>query len=157
MKIATLDYTYKQKALDIYVSGCQGPHCKNCHNPSLWDFNIGQYWIEWKWKIQDYIREYPEIIENFMIFGGEPLDQPIMDLTDMLKWLKWFQRSIWLFTGKEKLSLIDKDVLMLIDYIKIGSYREEMGEGGEHFGIQLATSNQKIYRVKRGIVYEENI
>ena len=154
MKITALDYTYKQKALDIYVSGCRGPHCKNCHNPLLWDFNTGQYWIEWKWKIEDYIREYPEIIENFMIFGGEPLDQPIKDLIDMLKWLKWFQRSIWLFTGKEKLDLIDKDVLMLIDYIKIGSYREEMGEGREYFGIQLATSNQKIYRVKRGIVYD---
>ena len=43
MKIAGTQFTLKTKSFEIYVSGCAGnPHCKGCHNPETWDFNVGE-------------------------------------------------------------------------------------------------------------------
>ena len=46
MNIVTTQYTLKTKSLEIYVAGCRGDshgtHCEGCHNPELWDFNIGE-------------------------------------------------------------------------------------------------------------------
>ncbi len=148
MNIAALDYTFKQESLDIYISGCQGPHCKGCHNPQLWDFNKGQYWTNWCKKITDYVIDFNQYINNIMIFGGEPLDQDINELVKLLGWLELFNKRIWLFTGRELLDNVPVEVLSYLDYIKIGSYREDRVPGINFFGIELASSNQIIYKVR---------
>jgi hypothetical protein len=35
MNIASIDYSPSTESLDIYVSGCNKPHCNGCHNPDL--------------------------------------------------------------------------------------------------------------------------
>lgn len=147
MNIAALDYTFKQEALDIYISGCQGPHCKNCHNPQLWNFDVGKHWTNWCDSITEYILNFNEYIRNVMIFGGEPLDQDINELVKFLKWLELFSKNIWLFTGKESLDNVPEDVLLYLDYIKVGAYKENLKPGKNCFGIELASSNQFIYKV----------
>ena len=45
MNIVSTQYTLSTKSLEIYLAGCSGqPKCKGCHNPMLWDFNMGEKW-----------------------------------------------------------------------------------------------------------------
>jgi hypothetical protein len=46
-----------------------------------------------------------------MIFGGEPLDQTITELISFLYWLNFYDKRIWLFTGKESIDSVPKNVL----------------------------------------------
>ena len=54
-----------------------------------------------------------------------------------------------MFTGKESIDDISKDILKLVDYIKVGRYEKDKTPGNKMYGIELATSNQYIY--KRGV------
>ena len=74
MNINSVDYSPNLMSLDIYISGCASPHCDECHNPMLWDFEKGQHWTEWKIQILDYMTNYDSLIKNVMLFGGDPLD-----------------------------------------------------------------------------------
>lgn len=150
MKIAGTQFTLKTKSFEIYVSGCAGnPYCKGCHNPETWDFNVGdEFDDKLKEQISDKIMSFNAIIENIMIFGGEPLDQKKEDLVELFSFLSTFNKKIWLFTRYEK-DEIDKDILNFLDYIKCGRYVQELRvDDNIQFGIKLATSNQKIYKLR---------
>lgn len=83
MNIIDTQYTLMRKAFEIYVSGCAGnPHCEGCHTPWTWDFQIGNSYKETYPKIEKLLRAYTPLIDNIMIFGGEPLDQNIEELED---------------------------------------------------------------------------
>lgn len=138
------------------MAGCSGnPHCTNCHNSESWNFNQGEkYTFLYAKKLCYKIKEFNSIIDNIMIFGGEPLDQNINDLIYLLLGLTYHQKNIWLFTRysldevKDKL----KENIELCDYIKCGRYKENLiTDNNIQYGIKLATSNQKIY--KKGIDY----
>lgn len=154
MNILSTQYTLSTKSLEIYVAGCSGnPHCKNCHNPMSWDFNLGEeYHIGYfNNNIRNKINQFDDLIDNIMIFGGEPLDQPYDYLTDMLYDLKSLNKSIWLFT---RYNIEDVDIVIknYCDYIKCGRYIESLRtDDNIQYGIKLATSNQNIY--KKGVDY----
>ena len=81
-----------------------------------------------------------------MIFGGEPLDQPVGELIEMLDYLTKANKPIWLFT-RYKIEYIPEDINKYCDYIKCGNYIEELTTGDNiQYGIKLATSNQHIYK-----------
>lgn len=153
MNIISTQYTLSTKSLEIYLAGCNGqPKCKGCHNPELWDFNIGE---DWKTKMYDIIvkcDEFSNIIEKVMIFGGEPLDNDEKEIIDLLITLNNNTTlDIWLFTRYE-LADIQEDIKHLCNYIKCGRYDEELlSDDNIQYGIKLASSNQRIY--KRGIDY----
>lgn len=154
MNILATSYTLQYKSFDIYVAGCSGfPHCSNCHNPDSWDFNQGILYDEKYFsEIKNKINEFDNIIENVMIFGGEPLDQNHDELLHFLIDLKSLNKKIWLFTRYD-LKELPAFVLWLSDYIKTGRYIPELScNGNIQHGIKLATSNQKIY--KKGIDYD---
>lgn len=150
MNILNIDYTFKYKSLDIYFSGCKGKngiHCKGCHNPSSWDFNKGEYYKDKYSKLESYF-ENNILIENIMFFGGEPMDQDINELIDFLKYLKKFEKKIWIFTRYDYES-IPNDILDYIDYIKCGDYQENnLSDDNIQYNIKLASKNQKIFKVK---------
>ncbi len=152
MRIAGTQYTLSAKALEIFVAGCGGQHCKDCHNPELWDFNQGaQYNLEFVRAVIDKIHLFPRMIENIMVMGGEPLDQEIGELVHLLMHLRGWGVSIWLFTRYEFYQISPR-VVELCDYIKTGKYIPELRtEGNVQYGITLATSNQRI--LKRGVDY----
>ena len=56
MNIIQTQYTLKRKSLEIYKSGCRGPHCKGCHNPETWEFNQGIPWREYKQRVFDKVK-----------------------------------------------------------------------------------------------------
>lgn len=144
MKIIGIQYTLKMKALEIYTSGCKGLHCKGCHNLSSWDFDDGEDYSYLK--IWQKVKENDFLIDNIMIFGGEPLDNSHEEVLLLLNDLKKFNKKIWLFTRYDLID-IKKDVKELCDYIKCGRYIDEKhSENNEYYGIKLASSNQIIYK-----------
>jgi len=151
MRILSTQYTLATKSFEIYVAGCRGvdgQHCKNCHNPESWNFNQGEVFNDgyFKEKIASKIIEFNLLVKNIMIFGGEPLDQPIDELTDMLIKLNELNKPIWLFT-RNKIDEVPYEVKNYCDYIKCGSYIPELStDDNIQYGIKLATSNQHIYR-----------
>jgi anaerobic ribonucleoside-triphosphate reductase activating protein len=150
LKILATQYTLKYKSFDIYISGCNGnPHCLGCHNPETWSFDQGDQ-IDEKYmeKIKIKINDFNSIIENIMIFGGEPLDQNIEELEILLKFLNKYSKSIWIFTRYD-LNEVPENIKKLCDYIKTGRYIKELScEENIYYGINLSTSNQKIYKVR---------
>lgn len=160
MNIASVQYTIQNKALEIYLAGCSGePKCTNCHNPELWDFNLGEpYNDDYIHKIVSKFVEFETLIQNFMIFGGEPLDQNHEELHDLLFDLRLMimlsrnkNINVWLFTRYE-LEEVPEFVLSLCEFIKCGRYIPELTtDDNEQYGIKLSTSNQKIY--KSGVDY----
>ena len=152
MNILGTQYTVQNKAFEIYLSGCNAnPHCKNCHNPESWNFNCGEPYDDIYFnKILTKINEFSSLIENIWILGGEPLDQDRKELKRFLFEMGNFNRSIWLFTRYE-IDEIPRDIKKMCDYIKTGPYIEALSvKENEYYGVNLASSNQKIYRKMLG-------
>lgn len=155
--IASTQYTLKYKAFEIYLSGCNGT-CKGCHNPELRSFNIGTPLSEnYMSSIINQIKDFDKMIDNIWILGGEPLDQDIGELSNMLVDLNMLEdlnglnKRVWLFT-RYKLEEFPKGISWLCDYIKSGEYDESLRcDDNIQYGVQLSTSNQKIY--KKGVDY----
>ena len=155
MNIAGTEYTLKYQSLDIYISGCRPPHCKGCHNPDYWDFNIGvDYQDGGLEAIGTKIVKSNGMIQNIMIFGGEPLDTPTAELVNFLRNMKTFRLPIWLFTRYD-IDVVPVEIQDLCDFIKTGEYIEEKTvDNHEEHGILLATSNQHV--LKKGVDYGES-
>lgn len=149
MNIASIDFSLPRQSLDIYVSGCKGPHCEGCHNPSAWDFFTGRILDDTvRQEISDYINNFRIMVKNIMIFGGEPLDQDRREFINFLIFLKSFEIPIWLFTGY-LLKDVPPEVIDLIDYVKVGRYQENnLCEDNIQHGIKLASANQAIFKLE---------
>jgi anaerobic ribonucleoside-triphosphate reductase activating protein len=148
MNIAATQYSAEQKCLEIYVAGCVAPHCLGCHNPELWDFNVGErYSEEFTKSLETKIKEFDRVIDNIWILGGEPLDQNTGSLQHLLEVLRKTGKAVWLFTRYS----ID-DVTMAIKsqcyYIKCGKYdQNNLTEDNIQYGVKLSSSNQHIYKI----------
>ena len=146
MHIASTQYTLSTSSLDIYFSGCNPPHCKGCQNPELWEFVNKNNYIKKLKDIKTKVKNFNTLIDNIMIFGGEPLDQNNDEFLDFLNKLKTLDKVIWLFT-RYSLGEVPDDVKTLCDYIKTGRYLPELKtDNNIQYGITLATSNQKVYK-----------
>jgi anaerobic ribonucleoside-triphosphate reductase activating protein len=142
MNIAGLDYDLNNKALCIFLSGCDG-YCQNCHNESLWDFNTGRSWKTWKRKIHQHSDS--KMLKRFFLMGGEPLLQNITQLEGLLIFLEQFDLEIWLWT---RFYEIPKNIKQYIDYAKVGEYQCDSDPYTEPlFGITLASTNQRIIKI----------
>lgn len=155
MKILATQFTLERSAFEIYLSGCAGncgKHCDGCHNPESWDFNNGiEYDTNYFLEIKNKVKTFDSIIENIMIFGGEPNDNDKEELKNFLIDMKSLNKKIWLFTRyyKEELPQFE---FTLCDYIKCGEYNNQLlTNNNEHYGINLATKNQ--YIIKKGVDY----
>lgn len=155
MNLIATQYTLQYHAFEIYVSGCKAnPHCTGCHNPQSWSFDIGEF-IDTKVyeKITDEIEDFSKLIDNIWLLGGEPLDQNILEFTTFCIDLKRdTEKKLWLFTRYELPEVKDKlkEYIKLFDYIKCGKYISELSaKDYVQQGVQLATTNQKIYQLEK--------
>jgi len=149
MNILGTQYTLEHKSLDIYIAGCSGnPHCTNCHNPESWSFNQGvKYDEKYFESIKNKVNNFNSLINNIMIFGGEPLDQNLDELIHLIFDIKSLNKKVWLFTRYD-FDNIPQHIIELCDYIKTGRYIPELScDDNIQYGITLATSNQKIIEV----------
>lgn len=151
MHIAATQYTLSTSSLDIYFSGCNPPHCKECQNPELWKFvNKNNYIKKFK-DIEEKVKNFDTLIENIMLFGGEPLDQNHDEFLDFLNKLKTLNKKVYLFTRYD-IDEVPENIKFLCNYIKCGRYLPELKTNDNiMYGITLATSNQKIYKIKRSM------
>jgi anaerobic ribonucleoside-triphosphate reductase activating protein len=149
MNIFKIDFTLKYNSLDIYLAGCNAtPKCTNCHNPELWDFLKGKNYKEHYNNIEEKINDYPDLIDNIMLFGGDPMDQDMTSLIDLIQFLNQFDVDLWMFT-RYKIDQIPKYIRSELDYIKTGRYLPEYKtDDNIQYGMELATSNQKVHKIK---------
>lgn len=144
---------------EIYLSGCKG-WCKGCHSPHTHDFNAGLDLNDkqFRQKLIDDIKSKEKFIDNIVILGGEPLDNPMNELSEFINDLRSELPSrvdFWLYTHFE-LSIIKEryqEAFLLFNYIKCGKYVEELhskdGFKDSMTGVTLATSNQYIVKIER--------
>lgn len=149
MNIISTQYTLKYKSFEIVVSGCSGDngkHCVGCHSPETWDFNVGTNFNDMIEKILKKIEEFSGLIDWLWIYGGEPLDNNIDDLENLLYELKSTEKPIMLFT-RYSIDDVPSNIKELCDYIKCGAYKKELTvDDNIQYGVKLSTKNQKIYK-----------
>jgi len=147
MNIISTQHTLSTKSLEIFISGCLPPHCKGCCNPELWEFGKDNNYLDEFKKIKTKIKEFDTLIDNVILVGGSPLDQNHIELVDLLQKLRLLNKKIFLFT-KYDFSRVPSYIKILCDYIKCGRYIPSLKtDNNIQYGIKLATSNQKIYKI----------
>lgn len=146
-------------AYEIYLSGCHG-YCKGCHSPHTHDFNSGldlHDRLNLGKLIGDIkIRYDKDELDNIVIIGGEPLDQPMHELLDFIDTLinEFPKCGIWLYTHFDESEVRTRfsSVLDSVDFVKCGKYDESQKSDSyrdQLTGIALATSNQKFIKGNR--------
>lgn len=139
-------------SFEIYVYGCKRePKCVNCHNPELWEFGETNY-LDYN-ELDEVIKKYKGKFDNFVIMGGEPLDQNTFELVTLLKTLKNnYKLPIWLYTSYDYQDIPDF-ILVHLNYLKTGTYQEELKtDNNIQFGVKLASENQNMIKIlKNGV------
>lgn len=142
MNILTTEYSLAHKALEVYVAGCNPPHCPGCHNPEGWAFDQGTPWKEALPSLLFKAQAFSRLVRNIWVLGGEPLDQDHSELCEFLVKMRGTGKTLWVFTRYTE-DLIPDWLLKTADYIKTGPYKENLNSVVQH-GIRLASSNQRI-------------
>jgi anaerobic ribonucleoside-triphosphate reductase activating protein len=123
------------------ISGCQ-KYCKGCHSPELWEeqknhSNLSPELLEYK------IKMYQGMITAVCFLGG---DWRKNDLINVLKISKNSYLKTCLYSNRNTLEEVEPELLELLDFIKIGEYKQELG------GINSLSTNQKFIDLKTGKV-----
>lgn len=155
MKILNTQFSLETNSLDIYTAGCIGPHCLGCFNHESWSFDQGVEWNDYYLAdLKTQIDLFPVLVKNIMIFGGEPLDNPIGEVILFLSDLKTLNLPIWLFT-RVSIDQVPPEVMYFCDYIKCGRFEQDnQSDDNIQFGIKLGSRNQNIYAIREGKYYE---
>lgn len=134
----------------IFVSGCE-THCKNCHNPHLWNFDVG---IEYEKVIDEIYSNLTAngIQRNLSILGGEPLNE--QNFPEVLKLCQELKKrmpnlKIWIWTGFF-IDHFDYDenfdrLRDFVDVIVDGPYDETQKNGVHPW---RGSANQSIWEIK---------
>ena len=130
-------------SLVFNISGC--PYkCKGCHSTYLWEYK-GNYLSK---DIDSIFNEYLGMFSCVCFMGG---DTNLIELKELLKLCKSKGVKTCIYSGTDDISIF-KDCMKYLDYIKYGSYKEELKcDNNIFYGVKLATSNQKM--LKKGIDY----
>lgn len=121
----------------IFFQGCD-LRCNGCQNQSTWDINAGTE-VEVS-ELATLLKK--EVVNKKITFsGGEPLMQA-EGLIELVKLLDGF--NIAVYTGHE-LYDVPKELLDRIDYIKTGSFKEELKTTVKPF---VGSTNQEFRRLK---------
>jgi anaerobic ribonucleoside-triphosphate reductase activating protein len=130
----------------VFFSGCKF-HCKNCHNSTIWDFNIGkEYNDEIYQEIKESVNEH---IAGLSILGGEPLvEENVQAVTELCKRFKidFPDKTIWLWTGYNFDDIKNLEVCQYLDVIVDGLFIEEEKD------INLkwrGSRNQNVYKLTK--------
>ena len=113
----------------LWTAGCD-LRCKNCQNPSTWDFNAGKLFDE-NAKNELFQALNKPYIQGLTISGGHPLAlknfDTVLNLAREIK-EKFPSKDIWLYTGYTYEELYYREIsriLLYIDVLVDGPYIEE--------------------------------
>ena len=118
-------------AVVVPLSGC-GKQCPHCHSPQYQDKNGGVPLTTSKYG--DILIKYERKASCVLFFGGEYDVDSLYWLLDIAK-VRGFK--VALYSGYE-LEELDSRLVGMLDYIKCGSYKEELG------GLSSRTTNQRL-------------
>lgn len=142
--------------ISLFVQGCDF-HCKNCFNPSTWDWNGGYEWNQQKEEELFELCSKP-YITRLSILGGEPLNPKNIDA--VIKLAKRFKekfpdKKLWVWSGYSFEDYISKtDIVKYADYIIDGKYEDDKRDLTLRF---RGSSNQRIWHKNNNIWMEELI
>jgi anaerobic ribonucleoside-triphosphate reductase activating protein len=162
LKFAHVEYSITTKSLDLFNIGCgkgitdlndsNFDGCKQCCNPELRCWELDGHSPEFVLdKVKDLNNTFDKLVDRVLLVGGDPVDayirypqemhEFILNVRDIVK------KPIYLFT-RHGIEQIPKDLIELVDFVKVGAYIPELKcDDNIQYGIKLATSNQKIYKV----------
>lgn len=148
----------------LWVSGCTC-HCKNCHNPQTWNFNVGTVFTDDTMKELLLALNKP-YISRLTFSGGHPLEpQNIDTVYKIIRTIhsKLPDKSIWLYTGYTWEEMLEKDkqyekfeintifplyVVKMCDVLVDGRYEDDKRD------ITLAwrgSTNQRVIDVQKSL------
>lgn len=147
--------------VSLFVQGCDRcPHCKNCFNPSTWDFNSGKEWTE------ETKNEFMKLIDKpyikrISILGGEPLSKQncydVFKLCSEIK-NKFPDKKIWIYSGYkyEEISSCRQQLkaILYADVLVDGEYIDEQKD------ISLdwrGSKNQRVIDLKKTLLENKTI
>jgi anaerobic ribonucleoside-triphosphate reductase activating protein len=116
--------------LGISLSGCK-IHCPACNQKELWE-DVG---TPLDWPTLHSLIHIHQGITCLLLLGGE---HDIDALTNLFYHAKRYVKTAW-YCGLEEIPRNKRGILEYLDYVKIGSYKEELG------GLDSPTTNQKLY------------
>lgn len=118
--------------LAINISGC--PYkCRGCHSSYLWEYRG----ILLKPALPQLLKKYRSYITCVCFMGG---DQNMDELENLLLYVKSSGLRTCLYSGAETAKAF-KNLLLILDYLKIGPYKEDRG------GLNDPDTNQSFYIV----------
>lgn len=121
-----------QICLAINISGC--PHkCLGCHSPYLRD-NIGEELII---PVLEKLVKKNQGITCVLFMGG---DSDKEYLTTLSSYIHSLNLLVGWYSGEDYLDL--NIYMKYFDYIKVGSYKKELGP------LNCKTTNQRLYRIR---------
>lgn len=147
-------------AYEVYLSGCNG-YCQGCHSPHTHDFNAGldlNDTLVFGRLVNDIKCKYDRgELDNIVIIGGEPLDQPEHELLDFLDVLStsFPDCKLYLYThfSEDEVRTRFSSILDDVDYIKCGKYDaskpNDQNQRDSLTGVTLATTNQYFIKGDR--------
>ena len=138
--------------ITVWIAGCTH-RCKGCHNPWTWNYNQGKDFISEQDEILNKLSDWlsRDYVDGITFSGGDPLDQNITALKELMLLVKWIKRNypsktIWVYTGYvyEELSEYQKEILELCDVLVDGPYKEELRDIA-HCPFRGSTNQRILY------------
>ena len=125
-----------------FLTGCPNK-CKNCHSPHLRD-DIGDVVLN---DLENHLATKAKYCSCILFMGGDD-DNHIDSLIENIKVCKEKGFRTALYSGFN-LEHARKDLLDILDYIKVGPYIEEMGP------LKNKNTNQRLYKIENGSIKED--
>jgi len=126
-------------ALCYSISGCGG-FCSGCHSQELWKEDETHKNLSTALLINK-LNTYKGMITSICFLGGE---WHLKEMVDLLKISKKYNLKTCLYTSRNNLEDIEMELLALLDFVKIGEYKKELG------GLNSLNTNQRFLNVKTG-------
>ena len=121
-------------SLAVNISGCPN-RCPGCHSPWLWE-DTGEFLTDEL--LHKLMEQYSAAITCFCIMGGDGDLLEVERISRLIRTEFPQIRTAW-YSGKE--SIPEGFDISILDYIKIGPYKEALG------GLKSPDTNQRLYRI----------
>lgn len=136
----------------LFLSGCSRG-CPGCQNEAMQDFSYGDKICGSE--VIERIKSNIPLIKGVTFSGGDPFEQA-KALIDIAKEIRRLNLNIWCYTGYTYEEIINgndkykKELLKYLNVLVDGPFKEEFMENAPKYA---GSSNQRILRLKDGVVY----